>query len=48
MKDAGKPCVTKVYPPRGSGPEDGHAFGYFGFAVWGDDVIQFLGEHCRG
>jgi dienelactone hydrolase len=47
MKDAGKPYVAKVYPPYGSSA-DGHALGYFGFPVWGDDVMAFLAEHCPG
>jgi dienelactone hydrolase len=46
MKDAGKPFVAKVYPPFGRSTGQGHALGYFGFAVWADDVMQFLGEHC--
>jgi carboxymethylenebutenolidase len=46
MKDAGKPFVAKIYPPFGNSTGQGHTLGYFGFAVWADDVMAFLGEHC--
>jgi len=46
MKDAGKQYQLKIYPPYGKSVADGHAFGYFGGAVWGDDVFRFLDEHC--
>jgi hypothetical protein len=26
--------------------QDGHTFGYFGSAVWADDVFRFLNQHC--
>jgi dienelactone hydrolase len=48
MKDAGKPFVAKIYPPFGNSAEQGHALGYFGFAVWADDVMAFLDERCDG
>jgi dienelactone hydrolase len=48
MKDAGKPFELKIYPPFGNSKEDGHAFGYFGGSVWGDDVFRFLTGHCGG
>ena len=48
MKDAGKEFDVKIYPPYGSSPQDGHTFGYFGSAVWGNDVFRFLNTHCRG
>jgi len=48
MKAAGKPFLAKVYPPHGTSAQDGHALGYFGFSVWGDDVLAFLAEHCAG
>ena len=47
MKEAGKPFEMKIFPPFGSTPEDGHAFGYFGGAIWADDVFRFLDAHCR-
>ena len=47
MKDAGKEFELKIYPPYGKSVEDGHAFGYFGSAVWGEDVFRFLNKHCR-
>ncbi|HXX69007.1 MAG TPA: prolyl oligopeptidase family serine peptidase [Polyangiaceae bacterium] len=47
LKDAGKPFVAKIYPPFGNSAGQGHTLGYFGFPVWADDVIGFLGEHCR-
>lgn len=46
MKDAGKPFEMKIYPAFGKSKEDGHSFGYFGGAVWADDVFRFLGRHC--
>jgi dienelactone hydrolase len=46
MKDAGKEFVARIYPPYGASTQQGHTLGYFGFAVWGDDVLQFLAKHC--
>jgi dienelactone hydrolase len=46
-KSAGRPYQVKIYPPYGASKEDGHAFGYFGSAIWGADVFQFLNEHCH-
>jgi dienelactone hydrolase len=45
-KKAGKPYQVKIYPAYGKTKEDGHAFGYFGSAIWGEDVFRFLNEHC--
>jgi len=47
MQDAGKEFKIKVYPPFGNSVVDGHTFGYFGSAIWGDDVFRFLDGHCR-
>jgi hypothetical protein len=47
MRAAGKPYGLKIYPPYGSSTEDGHTFGYFGSAVWADDVFRFLNRYCR-
>ena len=46
MKEAGKPYELKIYPPAGKSVQDGHAFGYFGSAVWAGDVFGFLDRHC--
>lgn len=46
MSKAGKKFEVKIYPPFGSGKTDGHTFGYFGGAIWGDDVFQFLDRSC--
>jgi carboxymethylenebutenolidase len=46
MKDSGKSHEFKIYPPYGSSAEDGHSFGYFGSAVWADDVFRFLNRYC--
>jgi carboxymethylenebutenolidase len=46
MKDARKPYELKIYPRYGDSPQDGHTFGYFGSAVWADDVFRFLDQHC--
>ncbi len=46
MKAAGKVYQLKIYPPYGTSPQDGHTFGYFGAAVWADDVFRFLNRYC--
>ena len=46
MKDARKPYELKIYPSYGDSAQDGHTFGYFGAAVWADDVFRFLDQHC--
>jgi len=46
MKRAHKAYEVKIYPTYGNSPQDGHAFGYFGAAVWADDVFQFLNKQC--
>jgi carboxymethylenebutenolidase len=46
MNDAGKPYDLKIYPRFGESTQDGHAFGYFGSAVWADDVFRFLDRNC--
>ena len=46
MKDAGKTYEVKIYPPYGSSAQEGHTFGYFGAAVWADDVFRFLNHYC--
>ena len=46
MKAAGKPFEVKIYPPFGRSRQEGHSFGYFGSAVWEDDVFRFLNRHC--
>jgi carboxymethylenebutenolidase len=46
MKDAGKPYASKIFPPYGKSHQDGHTFGYFGSAVWENDVFEFLDQHC--
>lgn len=46
MKVAKRAYEVKIYPPYGDSPEDGHNLGYFGAAVWADDVFRFLNQHC--
>jgi carboxymethylenebutenolidase len=46
MKQAGKPYLAKVFPAYGDSADEGHTLGYFGAAVWMDDAMRFLGEHC--
>jgi carboxymethylenebutenolidase len=46
MKKAGRDFELKIYPPFGNSVEDGHTFGYFGIAVWANDVFRFLSRHC--
>jgi dienelactone hydrolase len=45
-KATAKPTEMKIYPAFGASREDGHSFAYRGVAVWGDDVLQFLGRNC--
>jgi dienelactone hydrolase len=46
MKEANKRYELKIYPAYGGSSQDGHAFGYFGAAIWGNDVFGFLNQHC--
>jgi hypothetical protein len=46
MKEAGKKYELKIFPAFGDSQMDGHTFGYFGGAIWGEDVFRFLDEHC--
>ena len=46
MKDAGKTYEVRIYPSYGNSVQEGHTFGYFGSAVWADDVFRFLNQHC--
>jgi dienelactone hydrolase len=46
MKEAGKKYELKIFPAFGDSQMDGHTFGYFGGAIWGEDVFWFLDEHC--
>jgi carboxymethylenebutenolidase len=46
MKNASKTYEMKIYPAYGSSSSDAHTFGYFGSAVWADDVFRFLNQHC--
>jgi hypothetical protein len=47
MKAANKTYELKIYPPYGNSQGDGHSFGYFGSAVWANDVFRFLNRYCR-
>ena len=46
MREAGKAFEVKLYPAFGGSTRAGHTFGYFGAAVWADDVFAFLARHC--
>jgi carboxymethylenebutenolidase len=46
MKQASKPYELKIYPAYGTSTGEGHTFGYFGAAVWADDVFSFLNRNC--
>jgi carboxymethylenebutenolidase len=46
MVAAGKRAEVKIYPAFGATKQEGHTLGYFGAAVWGEDVFRFLGESC--
>ena len=48
MDQARKVHQVKIYPAYGDSVPDGHSFGYFGSAVWGDEVFTFLNRYCRG
>jgi carboxymethylenebutenolidase len=45
-QDAGKVQELKIYPAYGDSVQDGHSFGYFGSAIWGEDVFRFLKQYC--
>jgi dipeptidyl aminopeptidase/acylaminoacyl peptidase len=47
MNQVGKVVEMKIYKAFGKSVADGHAFGYFGAAVWADDVFGFLERHCK-
>jgi carboxymethylenebutenolidase len=48
MQRAGKTARMKIFPPHGSGPQDGHGFCVGGVdPPWGPDVLAFLGETMR-
>jgi dipeptidyl aminopeptidase/acylaminoacyl peptidase len=47
MKSAGKVSDLRIYPAYGKTAADGHTLGYFGSAVWADDVFRFLNQHCN-
>jgi carboxymethylenebutenolidase len=46
MKKARKPFQARIYPSFGKSHQDGHTFGYFGSAVWEQDVFSFLERYC--
>lgn len=46
VTNAGTASERILYPAFGDSAEDGHAFAWAGAAVWGDDVLRFLGRHC--
>ena len=46
MASAGLPHQVKVYPPFGESAAAGHSFAWRGSAVWIDDVVHFLDDHC--
>jgi carboxymethylenebutenolidase len=46
-ESAGKRYQVKFYPPFGESKQEGHAFGYFGSSIWGDDVFKFLQGNCK-
>ncbi len=48
MSDAGKLSEMKIYPPFGQSAPAGHSFTWLGSAVWADDVMSFLQDHCSG
>jgi len=46
MKEANKEFESKIYPPFGKTPQEGHSFAYKGSSTWADDVFQFLDKYC--
>jgi len=42
VKAAGRRTESKVYPPNGSGPQQGHEFCISGADVWGPDALAFI------
>ncbi len=47
MQRAGKPFQLKIYPPYGTGQQDGHDFCVKGVDIWGADVFPFLEANVR-
>ena len=47
VRKTGKPVETKVYPPFGSGPREGHSFCWRGTETWGADVLRFIDTHLK-
>jgi carboxymethylenebutenolidase len=47
MRSAGKPAEIHLYARFGESPADGHSFAWRGVALWKDDVLRFLDQHCR-
>ncbi|GAC1452784.1 MAG: hypothetical protein PVSMB6_05760 [Steroidobacteraceae bacterium] len=45
LTELGQPHLSKIYPPIGRTPDDGHAFLYLGVDTWEPDVFGFLDEH---
>jgi dienelactone hydrolase len=44
MARSGKTHTRKIYPAFGTSQAEGHSFGYFGGAIWGEDVFAFLAQ----
>ena len=44
MREVGKAHRSRIYAAFGTTAAEGHGFGFFGAAIWGDDVFRFLDE----
>lgn len=47
VRASGKPVESKVYPPFGSGAQEGHSFCVRGAHIWAPDVIEFIEAHSK-
>jgi len=46
MIQVNKTYEIKIYPRYGDSPQEAHTLGYFGAAMWANDVFRFLNQHC--
>jgi dienelactone hydrolase len=47
VRKSGQPVESRVYPPFGSGPRDGHSFCLRGPETWGPDVLRFIDAYLK-
>jgi carboxymethylenebutenolidase len=47
VRKSGQPVEANVYPPFGSGPQNGHNFCWRGTETWGPDVLKFIETYLQ-